>query len=339
MSDINQTASVDSMSPSTIAPDQKIVDQPIFLVGAERSGTTVCRLMIDHHPSITWCNEFEYAVDFMPKEGNWPDLQRYYEHLEIHRIFQATGFEIDETLTYPELVNSFLIQRSVTREKPIVGATVHRHYDRLLKIWPNAKFLHIVRDPRDVAPSCIGMGWAGNVWSGVDRWIEAEKLWEQVSASIPPENKLEFSYGDLIENNQETLNRICEFIGVPYDEKMLTYPENTDYSLPNPNLVSQWTKKLSDREVQLIEGKVGNLLEQRGFKSSGLPPKQPGFFELLSLKVQEKWYITSRRIRVFGLPLLLAETLTRKLNLKDLHKRQRLKMNAIQQTRIKKSLT
>lgn len=39
------------------------VEKPIFLVGAERSGTTVLRLMLDHHPQIAWCNEFEYVVD------------------------------------------------------------------------------------------------------------------------------------------------------------------------------------------------------------------------------------------------------------------------------------
>jgi hypothetical protein len=275
----------------------------------------------------------------MTEEGNWPDLAEYYEHLEIHRIFQATGFEIDKTLTYPELVNSFLIQRSLTRGKPIVGATVHRHYDRLLRIWSNAKFLHIVRDPRDVAPSCVGMGWAGNVWSGVDRWIEAEELWEQVSSSIPSENKLEFSYSDLIENNQEILNQICEFVGVSYDEKMLTYPENTAYSLPDPKLVSQWRKKLSDREVQLIESKVGDLLERRGFQPSGLTPREPNFFEALLLKSRGASYLFRCRVEVFGLRLVLTEMLSRKLNLKALHRRQRLKMQAIQQTRIKKSLT
>lgn len=45
-----------------------LVSEPIFLVGAERSGTTVLRLMLDHHPKIAWCSEFEYAVDI---GGKW----------------------------------------------------------------------------------------------------------------------------------------------------------------------------------------------------------------------------------------------------------------------------
>jgi hypothetical protein len=63
---------------------------------------------------------------------------------------------------------------------------VHRHYDRLLRLWPEARFIHLVRDPRDVASSCIGMGWAGNVWTGVTRWIEAERLWDEVRGDLAP---------------------------------------------------------------------------------------------------------------------------------------------------------
>lgn len=339
MSNSTQSVPIENLPQPEKVSTQKIVDQPIFLVGAERSGTTVCRLMLDHHPDITWCNEFEYAVDFMPSQGGWPDLHSYYEWLGIHRIFQATKFEVDPSLSYPELVNSFLIQRLVTRQKPIVGATVHRHYDRLLKLWPQAKFLHIVRDPRDVAPSCIGMGWAGNVWHGVDRWVEAEELWSQVSPSIAPENKFEFHYNELIQNNQEVLTKICEFIGVSYDQKMLTYPENTAYSLPDPKLVSQWTEKLSNKEVQLIEAKAIDLLKERGFKPSGLPIKKPGYLQSLCFEVQNWSYKLNNRIKVCGLPLVLSEFTTRKLGIKSLNRKLVLQMNAIGQSRIKKSLT
>ncbi|MEQ9237509.1 sulfotransferase family protein [Coleofasciculus sp. E2-BRE-01] len=145
------------------------VDKPIFLVGAERSGTTVLRLMLDHHPQIAWCYEFEYVVDQISDNGDFPQLEAYYEWLETHRIFQSTGFEIDRSLSYPQLANSFLCQRCQRLDrtgKPLVGATVHRHFDRLLQIWPNARFIH-----------------------------------------------------------------------VPYDQAMLSYPQTTPYSLPDPKLM------------------------------------------------------------------------------------------------------
>ncbi len=85
------------------------ISKPIFLVGAERSGTTVLRLMLSHHPQLSWCQEFEYVVDQVTNEGRFPNLDQYYEWLETHRVFQARNFKIDHTLDYVELVNSFLL--------------------------------------------------------------------------------------------------------------------------------------------------------------------------------------------------------------------------------------
>ena len=315
--------------------DAKIIDCPFFLVGAERSGTTLCRLMLDHHPQVSWCFEFEYAVDFMSEVGGFPDLNWYYEVLSTHRIFQAADFDIDTSFTYTELVNSFLIQWLTRSGKPVVGATVHRHYDRLLKIWPNAKFLHIVRDPRDVASSCIGMGWSGNVWYGADRWLEAEELWNQVSGLIPVKNKIEFHYEDLILKPEATLTKICNFIGVSYDQRMLNYPEDTTYSSPNPNLVNRWPQKLSNKEIQLIEAKVSNLLKERGYELSGTPIRAPQVIERLGLSWQDRWYRVNHRIESLGFILFVSEFLARKLNFEELHKQQILKINEIVQSQVK----
>lgn len=141
---------------------QALITQPIFLVGAERSGTTVLRLMLDHHPQLAWHSEFEYAVDRISETGEWPHIDEYHQWLAKQRIFLDLDFKLDHTLTYPQLINSFLVQKRDRDHKPIVGATVHRHFDKVLSIWPDARFIHIVRDGRDVARSCIGMGWAGN---------------------------------------------------------------------------------------------------------------------------------------------------------------------------------
>ncbi|GBF85383.1 sulfotransferase family protein [Aphanothece sacrum] len=120
--------------------DISIISQPIFLVGAERSGTTLLRLMLSDHSQICWCPEFEYVVDKFGDDGIAPNLDQYYEWLETHWIFQATDFIINQSLDYNELVNSFLCQQLERENKKIVGATVHRHFDRLPKIWPDAPF-------------------------------------------------------------------------------------------------------------------------------------------------------------------------------------------------------
>lgn len=111
---------------------------PAFLVGSERSGTTMLRLMLDHHPMLVWQDEFEFAVDMISPDGGFPDMGYYREWLSLHRIFLASGFTIDPTLDYARLIRGFLEQRRSRDGKPIVGATVHRHFDRLLHLWPEA---------------------------------------------------------------------------------------------------------------------------------------------------------------------------------------------------------
>ncbi|MEQ9482328.1 sulfotransferase family protein [Coleofasciculus sp. F4-SAH-05] len=315
--------------------DISLVSQPIFLVGAERSGTTVLRLMLDHHPDIAWCYEFEYAVDKISNEGDFPSLDEYYKWLETHRIFQDTGFTIDRGLSYPQLINSFLGQKQEQAQKPIIGATVHRHFDRLLHIFPDARFIHLIRDSRDVARSCIGMGWAGNVYIGVERWIEAESLWAKLSQNLSSERRIEVTYEALIKEPVETLTQLCNFIGLPYNEAMLSYAQKTTYDLPDPSLISQWKRKLSEREIQLVESRVANMLVERGYELSGLPSLKVTSAMKQQLKLQSWWVRVQGRVQRYGIALFLADYLSRRLKINLWQKRVRQKLNVINKSRLK----
>ncbi|WP_013323989.1 sulfotransferase family protein [Gloeothece verrucosa] len=305
------------------------IESPIFLVGAERSGTTLLRLMLDHHTQIAFNSEFDYVIEQVSDSGDWPELEQYYEFLDFMRYFPEASYEIDRSLSYPELVNSFLVQKKNQAGKPIVGATVHHHFDRLLWIWPKARFIHIIRDPRDVARSCIGMGWSGNVWTGVDRWLEAEKIWENLQQRIPEDRKIEIKYEILIKDFAATLTRICEFIGVPYDEAMLDYAKKTTYKSPNSSLVQQWKTKLSKQQIRLVESKIGKRLTERGYELSGLPPLTVTPLMERQLKLQDWWYRFQWRIKRFGLPLFLSDFLSRRLRIEGWQKQVKYKMNAI----------
>lgn len=199
----------------------------------------------------------------------------------------------------------------------------------MLWIWPKARFIHIIRDPRDVARSCIGMGWSGNVWTGVDRWLEAEKIWENLQQRIPEDRKIEIKYEILIKDFAATLTRICEFIGVPYDEAMLDYAKKTTYKSPNSSLVQQWKTKLSKQQIRLVESKIGKRLTERGYELSGLPPLTVTPLMERQLKLQDWWYRFQWRIKRFGLPLFLSDFLSRRLRIEGWQKQVKYKMNAI----------
>ena len=229
------------------------------------------RLMLDHHPAIAMNGEFEYAVDQVSDRGEWPELSDYHEWLATNLMFELSDFEVDRALSYPELIQSFLEQRRERAGKELVGAKLCRHFDRLLYLWPRARLIHLIRDGRDVARSVVNMGWAGNVWTGVQWWLDAERTWDRLKVLLDEDQWTELRYEDLVSRPKETLQGVCDFIRVGFDRQMLEYPRETSYEQPDPALAYHWRRELSERDIQLIEARAGDLLIQRGYSLSGLP--------------------------------------------------------------------
>jgi hypothetical protein len=297
-----------------VGTNSDLVEQPLFLVGSERSGTTLLRLMLDHHPRIAFLFEFEYSVRFIPDEG-WPDLHEYHAFLESIYFSEETNMIIDKSLDYPHLIDSFLRQKRERDGKPLVGATVHYDFDRLLRIWPDARFIHLVRDGRDVARSIIEMGWAGNMYTAVDRWIDAEQLWSRVSQVVPSSRRIELQFEALVSEPEATLTKLCEFIGVSYDPAMLDYTKSTKFDPPSTKSIGQWKRKLSPKEVCLAEARIGTMLADRGYESSGYPPLTVTPLMARWLRIQDRWYRAMFRRRRYGIGLFLADFLTRRFDL------------------------
>jgi hypothetical protein len=308
---------------------REVQAQPFFLVGSERSGTTLLRLMLAHHRAIECAPEFEFLVEAMPAGGGWPELEGYYDWLSSNRIFQPYQFTIDRALDYPGLMKSFLSQFGQRTKKPVQGATCHKHFDRLLGIWPHARFVHIVRDGRDVARSCIGMGWAGNVWHGAERWIEAEHLWARLAPRLAPGQAFELRYEDLISAPERELARLCAFLGADYDAGMLEYSRDSSYERPDPKLVGQWRKKLTREELALLEARIGPLLRARGYEESGVPPARVSRLRRLGLRLDDRLGRFRFRYERYGLAHLVQSKLARALGLRAWQRRLRLAENEV----------
>jgi len=303
--------------------------EPFFLVGSERSGTTLLRLMLAHHARIECAPEFEFLVEELPPAGGWPDMQAYREWLATNRIFLPHGLAIDAGLDYPALMKSFLAQYARPSGKPVHGATCHKHFDRLLRIWPRARFVHLLRDGRDVARSCIGMGWAGNVWHGAQRWIDAQELWDALAPRLEPACRHELRYEDLIRAPEQELARLCRFLGVDYDPGMLDYSADSSYERPDPALIAQWKRKLTPAELALLEARIGPRLRKAGYEESGVPPARVGAWRRLTLAAQDRCARFQFRRRRYGLAWLVRSRLARLAGAKAWQRRLLLQQNEI----------
>lgn len=309
------TASASTTTPPTAPEGAGPAVAPTFLVGSVRSGTTLLRLMLDHHPEIAFHFEFEFAVDQVDADGGFPPMDDYRKFLRQDRIFQLSGAEIDEQLGYQELVSSFLEQHRQRRGKRIVGATVHHGFDKLPHIWPDARYVHLSRDGRDVARSCRAMGWAGNMYCAADRWLEAENEWERMRETLPEDRRHEVKYEELIRQPEATLTALCRFLGCEFDEAIFDYADNSTYQTPDPSLLEQWRRKLSEPELQLAEARMGDMLLARGYELSGSPRIEIDAARAARLRWDDWWNRARFRQRRYGLGLFSADYLARKLGI------------------------
>ena len=297
---------------------------PVFLVGAERSGTTMLRLMLDGHPAIAFAEEFEYGVQYLVECGidpaghmpRWPDVDDYRDWLSRDRVFLLHDHDATAFDDYPRLVDSML--RAVTDnpdDAAVRGATVHFGIEHVLSIWPDARFIHIVRDPREIAPSHLRMAFAGNVWHALDKWLDAEDAIANVKQRLGdhPERIIDVRFDHLIADYRRELDRLTAFLGIEFDPAMLSYPDRTDYELPQAAETWTHTTPLSDRDIRLVEARVGRRLTDLGFEPSGLPALEVSRRRERVLRIDDKARRPARRATVVGWPQTIAEIVSVRL--------------------------
>ncbi|MFT6073163.1 MAG: hypothetical protein ACJAZ1_000069 [Yoonia sp.] len=293
----------------------------VVLYGALRSGTTLMRLILDAHPDIRCPGERDFMLDFLQVDDGKVVLNA--ARLQENRIFRDTGLDLPETTDGKAAFEMLLAQDCRIHDKPVHVLVLHRELDQLLSLIPDVRIIHMVRDPRDVARSSIGMGWAGNCWYGITHWIGTERDWNEQTADLSKDQICEVQYEQLLRAPQETLERLCTFIGLPYSERMMDYSATSTYEPLDPALAEQWRHKLSPRELAEVEHKAGNLLLRSGYAPSVAAPRAPGVMRRIHLWVQNKRGVWKTRIARHGLidPLLVATT--RWTGLRRLSKRAR----------------
>lgn len=273
---------------------------PIIVFGALRSGTTLLRLMLNAHPEINNPGEVDFLTDHIRRDPGAPTGWRYdLATLQADRMFRAQNIEIAPALDGLHLLDA-LLRRLDAKSPGLLCVNMHRDLPVALQLFPGARVIHLLRDPRDVARSSVEMGWAGTLYHGADHWLKTEHDWDRARACLTPDAWTEARYEDLMTNPREELARLCDFAGLAYSEKMMGYPAHSTYALPDPSLCLQWKRRCGEREVAELESKLGNMLQARGYAASQ-DHRQLGYARKLRLAVKNKVGIWTFGIRHYGI--------------------------------------
>lgn len=299
--------------------------QPECLVvyGALRSGSTMLRLMLDAHPQMVCTGEHDFLFDHL----RGPQLQHDAAALAANRIYRASPVKLPAGVGAEAALAGFVAAMRARGGLPVL--MLHRNLALARRLLPGAAWLHLLRDPRDVAGSAVAMLWAGNVHHGADTWLATERAWDGDAGALT------LRYEALLSDPPAALARVCGHVGLPYDPRMLEYPRHSSYAAPDAALAEQWRRKLSPREVQLVEARVGGLLAARGYAPSGLPPVVLSAPARARLWLDHKLRMWRAQARVYGAGALLMERAGRRLGLPWLQRAGSRRIEAVVLSRLK----
>lgn len=289
---------------------------PIFIYGALRSGTTLLHLILGSHSGLSSPGEADFLFDHITADANAPGGWRYdRDALAADRIFRAADITLPEGLVGTDLTQSMIDQLAAKAPGQLLSLNIHRNAHLMAALFPDVKVIHLMRDPRDVARSAMQMGWNGTSYHAVRLWLGTETTWD--AANYPDDQVFAIRFETLMADLRVQLTAMCAFLGLGFEETMLDYHKRSSYAPPDPNISQKWREKATPREIALIEGRTGHLMEPRGYELAG-EPATPGAVEKAMLELKNRTWRWRFNIRRYGLGLFLKHHFARALGLKSM---------------------
>ena len=214
--------------------------------------------------------------------------------------------------TWPEIM-TWLVQ-DYGRKAGKVGTdlwvdqtpTNFRRARRLLRMFPTARFVHLVRDGRAVAASLLPLDWGPNdSLHAAQFWMARCALGLAAELELGETRVLRVRYEDVLQEPETSLRRIADFAGVDYEPGMAAgggyrptrYHERQHHLVGQPPDRSRsvgWQQALSRRQVEIFEAETGDFLETMGYRPEyGVRARPASRVEVLQLRLSD----FARRVR------------------------------------------
>lgn len=276
---------------------------PIFVVGAGRSGTTLLQLMMNAHPSITIQGELHFFEEILDLKKDIPtltedrDLAAFFDRLprlyslrylpNLEKQLGVVGRKMRKGRRGYEDFHRYMLEAHASEEgAQRIGEKTPsnvRYMNQLLTMYPNARIVHIIRDPRGVVASMIKAPFTGNdALTNSIKW-RMDIEYSQTFRNNHSDNYLELKYEKLTYDAAKELTRVCRFIGEDYNPRMLdfyrtahSYVKDEPWKKSTSDAVhgsstDKWKKQLTGSQIYIIEIIAGPLMDKLGYAKCTLP--------------------------------------------------------------------
>lgn len=278
----------------THALDNYTSPELFFLLGVARSGTTILSLLLDSHSAIAIPYESHFIVPYFDRTYAFDTPS---DRITLVRSILQEPYvaQWDCPLTVDDvtLTNCTCLSATIReifhayarkRGKTLCGDKTPSYItevDTLHTLFPHAKFIHVVRDGRDVATSLVKQWWGPNDFvSAIRYWERSVTLATKMLCMLPPSQTLMLRFEDLIDAPRTTLQRILAFLGVQFEEGMLSaylslasakvgnrihLHHNNLMRTLSPDQRGKWRRHMRHSDQAIAHEVAGALLNKLGY--------------------------------------------------------------------------
>jgi len=283
------------------------MDQPVFVLGCDRSGTTLLSLLLSQSPDLHMTLESGFIPDLYEKRhdyGNFTEpKQRWFFIRDLQTtnatsntvafdIFGLTDMQAENSIkqaaptNYAGAIDALFSETAQTNNKSRWGNKTPKYVHSiglLVELFPKAKIIHLIRDPRDVAASIKRVGWTHTIKEAATFWNK--RVSDGLKGRKFDDNTYyELKYESLLEQPDKTLEDLYNWLDIDFSTEVIDqYQQDKNRTsiekhkdlfdlIGKPIDKSRayaWKKSMSKADIAEIEQVNKDLIQKLHYELSG----------------------------------------------------------------------
>ncbi|MFR0351848.1 sulfotransferase family protein [Streptomyces sediminimaris] len=282
--------------------------RPVFVLGCPRSGTTLLQLMLHAHPRIALPPETRFVLPAYEDRLRFGDLRE-----RGNRARLAAWITGRKETRFDELgLDARRIAARIEHGPPTLGSALGialksyaerhgkacwgdkrpayaLHVEEIRRLFPTARFVHLVRDGRDCVASLLGMPWWHRGFDeAVATWAQVMDVTRRHARGLGPDSWHELRYEDLLADPEPRLRALCAYLGEEYAPGMTeprrvagaavparkTWHRRTRGAL-DVSRAGSWRQRLTPDQIRLCETVLAGRLTAHGYELDGAVRADP----------------------------------------------------------------